>query len=89
MHRLKERLDRKGCLPLRHVAAATLLVQTAESWVVPLERREGLEGRSDLSEEPLRNGRRQERIALAGRLGEQRVSGRQSLGEALLPQQLV
>ena|SRR5438309_4462046 len=88
VYRLQEGLDRGGCAAQVDEAASAFLVQTAEAWMVPFEGREGLQRIGNPSEEALRDGREEQRLALPGRALEQGARGDQQLLEAVLPQQL-
>jgi hypothetical protein len=88
VHRLEERLDSRLRLALLHEAAATLLIQAAEARVLRFQGRQGRKRGGDAAEEALGDGRAQERVAFSGRLREQRLRGRQRLGEAVFPEQL-
>ena len=63
-------------------------IQAAEARVLRFEGRQGRKRVGDAAEEALGDGRAQQRVAFSGRLREQRLRGRQRLGEAALPEQL-
>src|SRR6516164_10743664 len=83
---LEERLDRRRGLPLRHVTAAALLVEATETRVLPLEGFKSRQGFRGLPEEALCDGRDEQRVALPGRCGKDRLGGGQRLAEPVLAQ---
>ena len=88
VHRAQERLDGRLRLSQHHVAAAALLVQAAEARVVRLEGRKRGERVGDPPEEALGDRAEQQRIAVGGLGGEERLGRVQELREAVLAQQL-
>ncbi len=87
--RLEECIDRRLRLAQRHEAAAALLVETAELRMMLLEAGQGCEGLGYLPAEALRNGRAQQRLAVAGRALEHRLGGGEHLVKAVLAQELM
>ena len=86
-HGRQKGLDGRGGLPQLYEAAAALLVEPAETRMMPLERRERRERLGDSSELTLRYGHEEESLALRRLAGEQRLARGENLREAALPQQ--
>ena len=70
-----------------HKAAAALLVEAAEAWVMLLECRKRAQRLRKTAEEALRDGDAQQRVALARGCRQQRCARLQHCGELALPQQ--